>query len=167
MQDPECNYDLIYTWRYIDPSTETYSALPEAFAGEAKKMVIESDDVSLEGLQEIRLKGAVSMMFLIPEVFNETPIFIDFINPCRNTVLDADQSFSIDVLDVPLGESSAVYKFTAPTDSVSSRYGDGRDRCGYRDVSLRDEFGEFVELENLQFYSFRNMIEFNLQSYPS
>lgn len=26
VQDPECNYDLIYTWRYIDPTTETYSA---------------------------------------------------------------------------------------------------------------------------------------------
>ena len=66
-------------------------------------MVIESDDLSLEGLQEIRLKGAVSMMFLIPEVLQEMPIFVEFINPCRNTVINADQRFTIDLLDVPFG----------------------------------------------------------------
>ena len=71
------------------------------------------------GVYQFQVKGAVSMLFMFPEKKHEEYVFIEVINPCLETVINSDGRLKIDLLDVPLGEEQAVYKFDAPNDKVS------------------------------------------------
>ena len=92
-------------------------------------------------------------------------IFIEVVDPCLNTVIDSDGRLELDLLFVPLGEESIIYKFDAPNDSTSLIYGNGFDSCGSRNIKLRDSEGNFVDDKNINFLSYQDKFEIAVQSY--
>ena len=55
---------------------------------------------------------------------------IKIVNPCLNTVVNADKGLVLDYIRVPIMQSYLLLSLPGPTDSISVRYGNGHDKCG-------------------------------------
>ena len=55
---------------------------------------------------------------------------IEIINPCLRTVVNGDEGFEIEYIDVPAGKNVLETILAGPRDTTSITYGNGYDRCG-------------------------------------
>ena len=66
-----------------------------------------------------------------------TPVTI--VNPCRNSTVNMDGRFFMENLKVPINSGQLWEFYSDPTDSISSIYGNGWNRCGHRSYTFLDE----------------------------
>lgn len=70
-------------WRYMEPETERYVALPAIFTASQRSIQVQTNDMSHEGVYKFYVKGSVSLLYMFPEMMHEEYIYIDIVNPCR------------------------------------------------------------------------------------
>ena len=71
---------------------------------------------------------------------------LTIVNPCIDSIVNDDDQLALQDLVVPLGMDILEQTIDGPTDSISSLYGNGYDRCGPRSYSLIDTDGENYSL---------------------
>lgn len=92
IQEPACNYSLFWTWRYVDPETGNYLALPNIFSANERTIQVQTDNALEDaGVYQFYVKAAVSILVLFPEVKHEEFIFIEVVDPCKTTTINSDR----------------------------------------------------------------------------
>ena len=77
---------------------------------------------------------------LFKSVYSE-PITLTINNPCINSVVNADLLLKWNNMSVPQGLEHFQQVIKGPTDSISSLYGNGYDKCGPRVYTFLDSAG--------------------------
>ena len=79
-------------------------------------------------------------------------VYSDFVelvivNPCRNSTVNMDGALQVLDMKVPLDDEYVTEEYDGPTDSISSIYGNGYDKCGPRSYSLLESDGQTFSLD--------------------
>ena len=69
------------------------------------------------------------------------------LNPCQNSTVNKDGTLEILDMDVPFGDEFVTKEYDGPTDSISTIYGNGYDKCGPRKYSLLNSDGQTFSLD--------------------
>ena len=87
------------------------------------------------------------------------PIVITIVDPCKNSVVNADGGLQVNNLSVPLGSESQSLSYAGPTDSISVKYGNGYDKCGELTYQWFDSTGSQIRNPNFSGRAILNQSE--------
>ena len=122
----------------------SYKPLPSFISYSNRTFSVYTDDVSDAGVYVLSIVASVP---LNPEISAESIITLEVDDPCHRAIVNQDAGLVIGDLTTSdsLPFTEAVYY--GPTDSISTQYGNGFNKCGTMQYTLTDREGNALNLD--------------------